>query len=201
MNQSPDVSDDIKIYAGMGIVCVQWALLEHLMLGLISCAEGTPLDLVYLKFGSLDMLPRVNMAMTLARYHKWPQPMISRIEAIRKQLQGINGRNGLQERRNQLVHGVHKESLNPQSVSLTMVRWGEPKRTKDVSILDIADLANQLGALAQEASSIFDAYGNWKFGLSREKNGSEQFAQAKAGSGCKIVQDFKGVIKRLFGNH
>ena len=181
----------------MGIVCVQWALLEHLMLGLISSAESSSLNKVYISYGGLDMLPRIGMALKLARFYGWPGPMIARIEAIRKEVQGHGG---LGERRNQLIHGVHKASLSNSSVSLTMVRWGEPKRTQDVSIANINDLARRLGGLAYEAGSIFDDYGVWKFGANREEKSDKQLPKGKASVWLKIAQDIKGAIKRLFGN-
>ena len=199
MSQSPVITDEIKIYAGMGVVCVQWALLEHMVLAIISATENMPLDKVYIMFGGLDMLPRINMALRLSREAKWPAALTKRIEEIRVGVQGKSGRHGLQERRNQLIHGVHKASEKPHSVSLTMVRWQGPKRTQDVSVTEVYELASQLGALAQEASSIFDAYGVWKFGPSGQKNGGKQLAKTEPAAGLKIAQDFQSIIKRLLG--
>ncbi len=200
MPQPTEISDEIKIYAGIGVVCVEWALLEHMMLGLISCAENTSLEKTYMMFGTLDMLPRINMALKLARHEKWPPKLSSRIEKIRKEVQGKR-QNGLQAKRNQLIHGVHKASDKPESVSLTMVRWGEPKRTQDISVSDIANLANRLSDLAQEASSIFDDYGTWKFGPGSEKDSSEQLSRAESRIKIKIAKDFQGIIKRLFAKN
>lgn len=110
------------------------------------------------------------------------------------------GGNGLGDRRNQVVHGVHKKSALPGCISLTMVRWDGPKRTQDVPLLQIHELAVALGALAQEAWSISDAYGLWKFGPDGQKDGGKQFAEAKTSFGVEIMQQVQGVIKRLFGN-
>jgi len=81
-----------------------------------------------------------------------------------------------------------------------MVRWDGPRRTQDVTLSEIADLATQLAALAQEAWSISDAYGDWKFGSNREQNGGEQFSRAKTSIGVEIIHHVQSVIKRLFGN-
>jgi len=200
MSEQYTPSLEIKAYATIGVVCLQWSLLEQMLLRVIACAENAPIDKIYLSYAGLDMMPRIGMALKLARYAKWPQPLIKRIEAIRVALQGKSGRHGLADRRNQVVHGVHKESEKPDCISLTMVRWDGPRRTQDVTLSEIADLATQLAALAQEAWSISDAYGDWKFGSNREQNGGEQFSRAKTSIGVEIIHHVQSVIKRLFGN-
>lgn len=161
--------------------------------------ENAPLEKIYLSYGGLDMLPRVNMALKLARYAKWPQRMVKRIDNIRKELQGPQGCNGLSERRNQLVHGVHKLSTKPDCISLTMVRWEGNKRTQDVSLTDIHDLAVKLSALAQEAGSIFDDYGVWKFGPRSDEHSSAQGSEAETSARIIIAQNVKRFIESLFG--
>ncbi len=192
-------SFEIKTYATIGVVCLQWSLLEQMILRIIACAENAPMDKVYITFGGLDLQPRINAALKLTRYAGWPQHLVKRIEAIRTTIQGKSGRHGLAERRNQVVHGVHKQSEVPGCVSLTMVRWDGPKRTQDVSLESIQSLAEHLAALAQEAWSIADDYGAWKFGSKREEGNDEQFATAQPNTRVEITQNFQNVIKRLFG--
>lgn len=81
------VSEETKHFAAIGHICLQWALLEHTVLALIAAAEHMPMPKVHIIFGGLDMLPRVNMAITLARQARWPQHLVKRIEVIRKALQ------------------------------------------------------------------------------------------------------------------
>ena len=192
---------EIKIYAGIGVICLQWSLLEMHLLRIIACTENAPIDKVFTAFAGLDMMPRINMAMRLARYAKWPQHLIKRIEAIRSDLQGKSGRNGLADKRNQVVHGVHGPSDQPNSVTLTMARWDGPKRTQHVSVSDIHLLAVKFSELAQEAWSIADAYGTWKFGPNRQGNSNEQFTKAKSSVWLEITKNAQSAVKRIFGNY
>ena len=136
MEPPEDNMSHLKVMAGIGGVCVQWAFLEHLVLGMITTNEGMNLDRVYLMFGSLNMKPRLDMAINLARAAKTPVPLIQRIEAVRKALRDER----LADRRNQAVHGVNKAAAQPDSIQLTMPRWSEPRRTETVTVLDLYQL-------------------------------------------------------------
>lgn len=197
---NPLVNDEVKIFAGIGVVCVEWALLEHIMLAIISSAENYSLEKTYMVFGGLDMLPRINLALKLTRHAKWPRTLSARIEAIRVEVQGKSGRHGLQEKRNQLVHGVHAPSTKPESTRITMPRWGEPKRTEDISAMQVYELAKRLSSLAEEAGRIFDDYGTWKFGTNSQKDSSKQGAETEPSLGIKIAQYAQSALKRLIGN-
>lgn len=154
-----------------------------------------PMDKVHIIFGGLDMQPRVNMALILAREAKWPQPLLKRIEAVRHALQRDGEK--LAERRNQVVHGVHSDSEIPAHFKLTMVRWKGPKTTQDVSITDVRALALRLGEMAQEVWSIFDDYGVWKFGPRSDEDSGQPLLKRKPGVWLKVQQHLKSAIKRL----
>lgn len=178
----------------IGHVCLQWALLELALLSLLAALENVPNDRAEMIFGGLDMLPRCNMAINLARHHRLPRPMIQRIEAIRKAMQG-----GLSDRRNQAVHGAHAASDLPGHVRLRMVRWKGDKSIQHVSIADMFGLATELAALAQEASLIFDDYGRWKFGDHRPENAHSQTAQVDPGVWLKVTKHIQARINHVRG--
>ena len=143
MAESPtDNTGHLKVMAGIGNVCVQWALLEHLVLGMIATNEGIALDRVYLIFGSLDMKPRLDMAILLARDAKTPESIVKRIIAVRTALRVEK----LTDGRNQAVHGVHKDAQS-DSVNLTMPRWSGEKRTQVVTVMDLFRLSTRLSEL------------------------------------------------------
>ena len=112
-------------------------------------------------FGGLDILPRVGMAINLARYAKIPNPLVNRIVAVRKGLQ-----DGLADRRNQVVHGAHK-NLENGGTTVTMVRWRGDKRSRIITTKDLYDLGHEIFQLGNECWSITDAIGEWKFGPHR----------------------------------
>lgn len=153
-----DNMSHLRIMAGIGGVCVQWALLEHLVLGMIATNEGMRLEKAYLMFGSLDMKSRLDLAINLARAAKVPVPFVKRIENVRKALREER----LSDRRNQAVHGVHKAFSQPNSIDLTMPRWPEPRRTQSVSETDLHQLGVRLAELQKDIWSLGEAIHLWK---------------------------------------
>lgn len=195
--KKPPPSDQNSFLAGIGHICLQWALLEQTLLAIIAAAEDTSFDKVYTRFGNLDMQPRLNMAIKLAREARWPNRLIKPLENIRKAIQSGEK---LGERRNLFVHGVHKDTDTPGEVSLTMARWSPDKRQQIVTLLDAVQLANRLAQLAQEADAVFGEYGVWKFGAKRERDGNEHIAQTKATARFIRAQNVKRAIKLLLTN-
>lgn len=156
----PEVSGEIKIMAGIGHICLQWARLEMALLAVIYAIEDMPSEKGHIIFGGLDMLPRANMAINLARYEKLPIRLIKRIEAARDALQ----KGGLSDKRNQVVHGAHRD-MEGDETTLTMVRWKGDKRSKKITVADIVALGVAIHDLGDEVWSIFNDIGEWKFGV------------------------------------
>ena len=127
------------------------------ILGIIMQIEPMEPEKAYIIFGGLDIQPRVNMAISLARQNKLPPPLISRIVAMRRKIQGSGG---LGERRNQVVHGAHR-NMQGNETTLTMVRWSGDKRHKTINAAEIAGLGQDIHDLAMEAWSILAAILSW----------------------------------------
>lgn len=175
--------DQLNMFlAGVGHICLQWALLEQSLLAIIAAAEDMPLEKTYTRYGTTDMMPRLRMAIRLVEEAKWPHPLQKKLKGIRERLQKGN----LAERRNLFVHGVHKGIQSDRLVQLTMVRWNAQNREQIVSISEAADLAGHLATLAREAGSIFDEYGAWKFGHGSSDFRTEHVAKGKPVS--RLVQ-------------
>ena len=191
------VTDEHKIFASIGHICLQWALLEHTVLALIAAAENMPMPKVHLVFGGMDMLPRMNMAVTLTEEAKWPLHLTKRVRAIRTALQ--KGGEDLSSRRNQAVHGVHSISSLPAHVKLTMVRWRGEREAQDVSLNDLHALGVRLHGLSKEAWSIFEDYGRWKFKPSSNEDASQQLRQRHSNIWLIFKKHLEGIIERLRG--
>src|SRR5690606_14293151 len=129
---SPDEMFGVKVMACIGHICLQWARLEMALLGVIYALEDCPIEKGELIYGGMDMLPRANMAIKLADYHKAPKPQRDTLRSIRKALQ-----DRLQDERNRAVHGVQKPAEDPNRVAFTMVRFRGEKRTKELSPEDL----------------------------------------------------------------
>ena len=145
-----EVPGDFAIKVTIGEVCLQWARLEMTLIGLICQIEPLETEKAFIIFGGLDIQPRVNMAINLARHNKVPPSIIKRIVGVRTKLQ-----NGLMDRRNQVVHGAHRKIIGAET-TLTMVRWKGDKRDKKLHAADIAALAKEIHDLGTEVWSISD---------------------------------------------
>ena len=156
----------IKIMAGIGAVCVQWAVLEQMVLGVIATVEDQRLERVYLMFGGLDLRPRLNMAIALASDRNIPSPIISRLKSIRS---ALGKPENLADKRNQAVHGLHADAGIPDSVRLTMARWGEPRRHEIITTRDLYDLQARLRELWIEAHDLQEAIFSWKLAAAEKE--------------------------------
>lgn len=195
MSESYEADDQTKFLALIGHVCLQWALLEHAILAILAASENIPLEKAYAYFSGMDMLPRLGTAIALTEAAKWPKPLQAKLKAIRKALQK-DGEN-LQWRRNQAIHGVHKQSGAPASFSLTMPRERGPQREMDVSVDDLHKLVLRLGELVAEAWDVFDKYGEWKFDPCRQQHVHEPRTD-RSSPALNVKQHVKSALKRLF---
>ena len=118
------------------------------LIGLLCQIEPMEVEKAYIIFGGLDIQPRLNMAINLADHNGLPRSAIKRVRAVRKQIQG-----DLSDRRNQVVHGAHRDIDGPET-TLTMVRLKGEKREKRLSATDIAALAAEIHDLGSEVWSI-----------------------------------------------
>ena len=146
--------------ASIGFVCVQWALLENNLLGLLAAAQNIHIDEAAIIFGSLDMKPRLNKAILLSEHHKWQPPLQKRIKSLRSAME----KGKLAERRNTLIHGVHKDSDEPETFILYSPRNKGQAQHETWTIKDAYGVGQAIQEAAVEAHEIFAAYGKWKFG-------------------------------------
>ncbi|MFC3098594.1 hypothetical protein, partial [Alteraurantiacibacter palmitatis] len=62
-------------------------------------------------------------------------------------------REGVAERRNQVVHGAHKDAEGVET-TLTMVRWAGDRREKRMTAMEISQLATEIHELGSEVWAI-----------------------------------------------
>lgn len=146
-DQQIQVPGDVAIKVAIGEVCLQWARLEMALIGLICQIEPMETETDIL-FGGLDIQPRVNMAISLAQHRKLPVAFTRRITAVRAKLQ-----NGLNNRRNMVVHGAHRD-MEGAETTLTMIRWKGDKRHTRLNAVDISKLAHEIHELGSEVWAI-----------------------------------------------
>lgn len=152
----PGDPTNVAVMAAIGHVCLQWSRLEMAVHGLLITIEPMEWEKGAIIFGGLDLQPRVNLAIQLARYHKIPVRLIKRIEEIRSALQ----KGGLADRRNQVVHGAHRDMAD-SGTTLTMLRWKGDRRSQTLSAQEISEIANEAYALGDVAWQLMDDIRGW----------------------------------------
>ena len=192
---TPGVDDQVAIMAGIGHVCVQWSLLENNILAVLCAIENLAIAEASIVFGSLDMKPRLNMAVNLAAHHKIDRTLQTRLRNLRTAMDKAK----LAERRNRLVHGVHKASPEPKTFTLYMPRLKGDAQHEDVSVMDAYELGIAIKAAGDEAWSIFEDYGTWKFGDHRLESHSGEFMAAPPGRFTRFKQYISASFNRLWG--
>lgn len=91
----------LKNVVNIGMICKHWADIEYtLSLTIWHLLKLDP-ETGKIVTGGLDMQPRANMALNLARHTKQPPPFIKALVDAREAIQG-----GLDMRRNRAIHGV-----------------------------------------------------------------------------------------------
>jgi hypothetical protein len=193
------VADQNAFLSAIGHICLQWALLEQSILYIIGAIENLPMQKAYAMVAGMDIQPRLNLAIELAQQAGLPHlRFIKPLQNIRKELQRSGS--GLADRRNMFVHGAHKFGENEGEYILKMSRWKGDKQSTTVTLLDAAQLANEIALQAQKAHSIFDDYGLWKFGAQNQTNSSEHIAYTKAVLRLIRREQIKRALKLLFAN-
>lgn len=85
----------------VGMICRHWADIEYIFSQTIWHLLKLDAETGKIVTGGLDMLPRVNMAINLAKQTKQPSDLLRILEEARTAIQ-----DGLDTRRNRAVHGV-----------------------------------------------------------------------------------------------
>lgn len=126
-------------------------------LAVIGAFEGQETEETWLRYGGLDLLPRINLAIRLAEKPGKPAHFAKRIRSARRKLQG---RQGLSEKRNEVVHGAHR-SLDGQTATLTMTRYPEGNREIQVDPFSLNSLSREIHALANDVWELFQDIWEW----------------------------------------
>lgn len=191
----PGVDDLAANMAAIGHVCIQWSLCENNILAVLCAIEGLNIDHAAIVFGGLDMKPRLNMAINLATHHKIDPRLKTRLRNLRTAMDKAN----LADRRNRAVHGVQKASETPHTFTMYMPRLKGDAQHRDVSIMEMHQLGLEIKQAGDEAWSIFEAYGLWKFGKDGPKNITSEFMTAPTGIIASIKQYFRARTKGRWG--
>ena len=134
----------------VGNICVQWAHLEYLLALAIWSLLRLDQETGKIVTGGLDIRPRLNMAINLAKHLKAPEPAKKALLCTRRALDG-----GLDERRNKAIHG-HR-LLDPDDIQSELVEVHRGKGDRKRHKVTNADLAELGVAIAKVAADLHEA--------------------------------------------
>jgi hypothetical protein len=92
---------EAPILARVGLICRACSTIEYAVASVIWAMLELDPETGKIVTGGLDMQPRLNMAIALARHKSEPKELVASLETARKELQ-----DGLLDRRNLAVHGI-----------------------------------------------------------------------------------------------
>lgn len=190
----PSQEFSVKLLAGIGNVCLQWSLLEHNLLYIIYAIEDLPWEKGEIMFGGCDMLPRLNMAINLAKHANIPKRFQKRLRDLRDTMRNED----LYNRRNRVVHGAQREGGSPGTVTFHMARIGGEKKAEDLTPWEIALLGNRIHEVSQEAWSLYHDIGVWKSDKHGAEDASDHLASGRSLRVFEIAKRAYARLKHLF---
>ena len=130
----------------IGNICFQWAYLEYLIALTIWSLLHIDPDTGKIVTGGLDIRPRLNMAINLARELQAPKGAIDALLLTREALD-----KGLDQRRNTAVHGHRIAHPNDPAAELVEVHRGKgARKRRPQTNADLTQLGKDIKQLADD---------------------------------------------------
>ena len=148
------VSPNARVLVHIGNIAAQWSHLEYMLAQTIWILLGHDAETGKIVTGGLDMLPRINMAINLARHLNAPKPLTECLEKIRKELQA-----NLIETRNSAIHGVQFNGPNGE-LEVEMHRGKGNRKRNPLPEKTLNQTGKRLYELTNELRSVFIAHAN-----------------------------------------
>lgn len=147
----------------IGNICGQWASVEYVLSILIWQLLKVDSETGKILTGGLDMMPKLNMAITLGNHLRAPRALVQSVIVARSAIQC-----GIDVRRNQAVHGVSfLISESPFSVGVEVHR-GKGRRQKEIVTNDqLHDLATELSQISCTLDEACKHYGVFEIEVSK----------------------------------
>jgi hypothetical protein len=133
--------------ACVGRVCIEWATLEYHLANAIWFLVDLDKPTGRIVTGGLDMLPRLNMAINLARHKRADKLLISALVDAREAIQG-----GLDTRRNRAVHGLQFTDGGVYTVEVHRGKGGRDRQ--DLTTAELESLGEEIHQLELSFASV-----------------------------------------------
>lgn len=139
--------------ASVGDVCIQWANVEYQVAHIIWCVLDVNMEVGKIVTGGLDMQPRLNVAIILAKQLDAPTYLIDGLVQARKDIQ-----DGLDIKRNRAVHGVTYFDPALPTAMVELHRGKGPKTPVEFSNDDLEIFRGELNNLGNRLNQLFNQF-------------------------------------------
>jgi hypothetical protein len=139
-----------------GYVCHQWSYLEYLFSKAIWHLLSLDKEMGMIVTGGMDILPRANMAITLANHKKADRALVDALKEARKSIQSR-----LQDDRNRVVHGVYSShTTNPNAPVMIETHRGKGDRTrKPITAAEVHAIGKQINETSMALTTTLESFG------------------------------------------
>jgi hypothetical protein len=128
---------------------MQWSNVEYQVAQTIWLILGLDVETGKIVTGGLDMLPRLNMAINLARHRKAPVELTSQLVKTRASIQ-----DKLDVRRNRAVHGVNSWFPGDATVHVEVHRGKGGRERKPLPEDDLRQLGQEIHRVGKELNTV-----------------------------------------------
>lgn len=137
----------------IGNICNQWSYLEYLFSNVIWWLLKIDRETGMIVTGGMDILPRANMAINLAKHLKADSKLINALSEARKSIQ-----NDLGDKRNTAVHGVYFRTPNDET-KVEMHRGKGAFEKQDFSNEQLRDVGRNIQAVHKKLVPVLLSLG------------------------------------------
>ena len=132
----------------LGVICFQWSYLEYLIANAVWYAMGTGKRQGMIVTGSMNLNGLMALAIDLLSEREDCEPIIDELRRLRR---ALGGEEGLQFRRNLLVHGVYSSREGDATV---MIELHRKQRLREKTPVTLQYFEETLRMLSNEIDSL-----------------------------------------------
>lgn len=151
---------EIGVYLHLtGNVCHQWSYLDLLLSKAVWHLLDLDKETGIIVTGGMDMLPRVNMGVALARHLKSDRRLLGALIDARKSIQGKGKTDGLLYKRNRVVHGVYSSNDNAVHPMIETHRGAGNRKRHPITPDEIKEVGSSIFATSGKLIEVFELLG------------------------------------------
>ncbi|WP_125925562.1 hypothetical protein [Halomonas aestuarii] len=140
----------------IGYVCFQYSYLDYLVSNIIWGVLNIDKEAGKIVTGSLDIRPRLDMAVELLKHYDTHHELKEFVNTMKNR---IEGKNGIINKRNIVVHGVFSSREGDPKVLVESHRSKRHRERAEMTVDEIRELHDRLCEESKSLVNIMEAHG------------------------------------------